>query len=165
MWKPYRSNPDNNICGLIYRVLVFVFVVQFLGACSDSGGENPPDEPMMTAPAVTTPVATQPVSGLAVDGPLSGATVVIQEADGDQVGTATTESTGRFNIEIPANALYPLTVRITGGTDIVTNAPATIQLAGIVETADTPHVGDTVFNVGRAPRGMSRQAGGWQSGG
>jgi hypothetical protein len=138
MWKPSRSNPLNNISGLIYRVLVFVFVVQFLGACSDSVGENPPDEPMKTTPAVTTSVATEPLSGLAVDGPLSGAAVVIQEADGDQVGTATTVSTGRFNIEIPVNALYPLTVRITGGTDIVTNAAATIQLAGIVETENTP---------------------------
>ncbi len=150
--------------GHLYRVLVFVFVVLFLGACSDSGGDNTADEPVAPAPVVPAPVATESQSGIAIDGPLSGATVVILEADGDQIGTATTESTGRFNLEVPVNALYPLTVRITGGTDIVTNSAATIQLAGIVEAEDTPMV-VTLFSTlaVRHAECTARRAGGNQA--
>jgi len=139
MWKLYRNNTNFIAGGLIYRTLLLALIIPFLGACSsDSGETEQPATPVTTTTTTTPVVATERQSGLAVDGPLSGATVIILEADGDQLTTSTTDAAGRFTLEIPTNALYPLTVRVTGGTDIVTNAPATIQLAGIIEAADLP---------------------------
>jgi hypothetical protein len=139
MSKLFRNNMNCIAGGLMHRTLVLVLIMPFLGACSDSGETDPPPPPASsTTTTTTTTVATERQSGLAVDGPVSGATVVILEADGDQLTTSTTDAAGRFSVELPTNALYPLTVRVTGGTDIVTNTAATIALAGIVQAADSP---------------------------
>ncbi len=67
-----------------------------LGACSGgSDGGRGDDEP--------TPMTT--ITGIASDDPLSGATVEIRSTTGQSLGTAQTDSNGRYSISIPTSAL------------------------------------------------------------
>ena len=142
MRKPVTST--TNFLGFSYqlRCLTLIATLGILAACSSSDNPDPVMDKAPPAVTSTSPqaTATESQSGLAIDGPVSGAAVVVLESDGDQVATGTTDTTGRYSVEVPTNALYPLTVRATGGTDIVTNSTSTIRLSGIVEAADQPMV-------------------------
>jgi len=140
MRTPYVMTRYFHACGSNLLRSIFVFTFALLAACGSDGDGTPTvnsdPAPVVNPPVVNPPVVnTVQISGLAVDGPLRDATVVVFEADGDQVGQTTTDAAGRFVVEIPVTALYPLTVRVTGGTDTVSNAPASIELAGIITSS------------------------------
>jgi len=139
MWNPNKTFVKGDNCGKSVRMLILASAAILLSACSGgSDSSNNDEQAVAPPPATAATVSTNSEAGLAIDGPVSGASVVLLEADGDQIATATTDATGRFNVEVPTNALYPLTARLTGGTDIVTNSPSSMRLAGIINTADEP---------------------------
>ncbi len=82
------------------------------------------------------------ISGSVGDGPIVGAQVTISDADGDVVATASSSSRARYSVLIPADAKFPLTVRISGGTDLVTQRGPDFDL---VATATEP--GNQTINV------------------
>ena len=92
-------------------------------AVSASPGANPP------APAGTT------ITGSVGDGPVTDARITATDRDGKVIGNATSDGQARFTLALPADARYPVTVKSSGGTDIVTSHAPDFDLQSIVNDA------------------------------
>ncbi|MBF0109462.1 MAG: hypothetical protein HQL76_09820 [Magnetococcales bacterium] len=60
------------------------------------------------------------LSGTVIDGPVTGSTVTLYDANNKVIGTATSGTDAKFSIPIPAGTTFPLRVATSGGTDQVT---------------------------------------------
>ncbi|MCR9277830.1 MAG: thrombospondin type 3 repeat-containing protein [Pseudomonadaceae bacterium] len=60
------------------------------------------------------------VAGSVGDGPVIGATVTVYDANGVVLAEGTSDGLANYEIEVPEGAAFPVSVRATGGTDLVT---------------------------------------------
>lgn len=100
-------------------------VALLMTACGGGGGG--------TTSGTATSTAT--LTGSAGDGPIVGGTVTVTDANGNTIGTATTDANAHYSIKVPSTAALPLTVTITGGTDQVTGAAPDFPLKSAVTTS------------------------------
>ena len=79
-------------------------------------------------------VIQQPVtvSGKVGDGPVANAAIEVADAFGRVVVQGASDDSAHYDAEIPAGTTYPLTVRATGGTDLVTNRAPDFTLETVV---------------------------------
>lgn len=107
-------------------------VALFISACGTSGGG--------------TAASTATLTGSAGDGPIANGTVTVTDANGVVVATTTTDANAHYSVAVSSSAALPLTVTISGGTDLVTNQPPTFPLKSAVTTALST-VSDTTVNA------------------
>lgn len=89
-----------------------------------------------------TSVSLVTISGSVGDGPVTGATITVRDANNALVTTTSSDAQAKFSVQIPANTPFPLTLAASGGTDIVSNSAPTFNL---VSTALTP--GNATANI------------------
>ncbi|MEM8768218.1 MAG: hypothetical protein AAGE43_12280 [Pseudomonadota bacterium] len=90
-----------------------------LAACSGSSSRNYTESEGLV------------LTGSVGDGPIVGADLTIEDAVGDVIFTATSDETASYSVEIPDGTFLPVLLKVTGGTDLVTNRPADFELLGV----------------------------------
>ncbi|MDX8382360.1 MAG: Ig-like domain-containing protein [Ghiorsea sp.] len=109
---------------------MFLIILIGLSSCGGSGGS---DNNIPATPD-TSPITT--ITGSAGDGPIIGGAVSVSDANGKLVTTTpanpTTDSQAKFNFTVPSLTTTPLTITVTGGTDLVTAALQDFPLVTVV---------------------------------
>ena len=82
------------------------------------------------------------VSGSVGDGPIVDARITVTDASGTVVLSTTADSTANYRIDVPSDALMPLTIRASGGIDLVTGRAADFELMAVVMAS-----GEQTINV------------------
>ena len=72
------------------------------------------------------------VSGSIGDGPIVGADISVIDARGNVVATGTSDGSARYSLAIPGDTALPITVRATGGTDLVTQRGTDFELVSVI---------------------------------
>jgi len=118
------------------KLLTTILIVAVLAACSGGGGgsSNPPSQ--QSSSQITTSDVSQP-SGFAItgsigDGPIVDAEIVVRDRNGEVVATGQSDQEANYTIELPADAALPLTIHVTGGTDLVTGRSADFELVAMI---------------------------------
>lgn len=72
------------------------------------------------------------VKGSVGDGPITGATVSVLDANGATLMQTQSDMQANYRVEIPIGAIFPLVVKAQGGTDMVTATPPSFTLYSVV---------------------------------
>jgi hypothetical protein len=106
------------------KILLALALAAGLASCGSSG--------------TTAVTAATTVVGSAGDGPVTGGTVTVRDANGNVVTTTpaapTTGANAQFSFTVPPGTPLPLTITVTGGTDTVTGAAQDFPLQTAVTT-------------------------------
>lgn len=102
------------------RVGFVAIVILGLTACSNGGSSGP-------APASS----ALAISGSVGDGPVANADLTFEDANGQLIGTGTSDATAKYSIEIPAGTLLPVVIRASGGTDMVSGRELDFELVAV----------------------------------
>jgi hypothetical protein len=106
------------------KVLVVAIVVLQLTACGGGGGGSE------STASLDSPVE---IGGSVGDGPVTGATVVIYNDDGQQIDSVVSDSTASFKITVRAKGNeYPLLLESSGGFDLVTGSTPDFQMLSVM---------------------------------
>ena len=89
-------------------------------ACSKGGNSTQPSEALIV------------LSGTVLDGPIVNANINVVDAHGATIATGLSDATARYSIEIPGGSVYPITLRATSGTDLVTQRESEFQMLTIL---------------------------------
>ncbi len=121
-------------------LLLAMFV---LAACSSGSSGGSSDEVQASTNSDSRSVTddqssseedTYRIGGSIGDGPIVGADIEVQDANGDVIASATSDEQADYAIYIPENTPLPIKVRVTGGIDLVTNRAADFELLAIVHS-------------------------------
>ena len=140
----------NTISLAIARSMVMVGMLIALAACGSGSGPATEFNPVPPPPP-----ASVTLVGSVGDGPLTGSTISVSDASGEQFGTAISDAQAMYSLELSTDHLYPLELSATAGLDAVTNAAPTITLESAVINAGqtisnlTPHT-TMIVNAARA---------------
>jgi len=134
MLKQYLTTP-------LVRILLSAVIAVQLVACG-SGGDS--SAGVTALPAATTGAGTTDIvddivlTGSVGDGPVTGATVEIWSARGNLIDTTRTDNTASFRFRFRIRrSHYPLLLKVTGGTDLVTGAAPDFQLLSVMPDRHT----------------------------
>lgn len=105
-----------------FTALAALGLALILSACGGGGGGG------SDGGATSGPLS---LGGSVGDGPVVGATVAVTDANGATIST-TSDAFAQYQIEIPAGAAYPLSIVVSGGTDLVSNATPDFTMRSIV---------------------------------
>jgi len=114
------------------------------GAVTDNG--DLPDisivETTIPAPETTTSKPEAILSGSVGDGPITNAQIKITDSTGAVLGTAVSDTTASYTIDVPQGAAYPVVVEATGGTDMVsgTSPDFTLLSVALDSSANTVNI-------------------------
>lgn len=100
------------------RSVCLCAALALLAACSGSSSRNYTESEGLV------------LSGSVGDGPIVGADLLVEDAKGEPVWEGTSDSSASYQVEIPDGTYLPVTVRVSGGTDLVTGRPADFELIG-----------------------------------
>jgi hypothetical protein len=76
------------------------------------------------------------ITGFIVDGPVVGTTIDVISNDGATVSQALGGATATFSALVPANTVYPVRLRVSGGTDLVTGRAPDFVLEALISRPD-----------------------------
>lgn len=102
-------------------------------------------------------------SGSVGDGPIIGAKLQFVGQDGSLVSEISSGDNAQYSIDIPEQAVYPILIISSGGTDLVTQAPPTFSLQSVLvspteETANiNPFTTLIVKTAMEMPGGLTEQ--------
>ncbi len=113
-----------------FRAITFVASILLLTACGGPSGEGPEPETIGSAPE-----PGYEVQGSVGDGPLVGAEIIAYDASGRRVTEGTSDEQANYVLIIPEDVVMPVTVHASGGTDLVTQAPADFALTSKIFTS------------------------------
>ena len=118
------------------KLLTTILIVAALGACSGGGGGSSNQPSQQSGSQISTSDLSQQ-SGFAItgsigDGPIVDAEVVVRDRNGEVVATGQSDQEANYTIDIPADAALPLTIHVTGGTDLVTGRSADFELVAMI---------------------------------
>ncbi|MDX8413617.1 MAG: HYR domain-containing protein, partial [Mariprofundales bacterium] len=108
--------------------------ILLLTACGNSGNSS------SNATATATNGTT--IAGSVGDGPITGATVIVTDATGREVGRTTSDASAKYQLTVQSSAALPLTVSFQNGTDLVTGKKPSVPVTTMV--VDSLTVGGTV---------------------
>jgi hypothetical protein len=91
----------------IYQTLILLALVSLAGCGGGGGGGSTLQEVINMAGSVG-------------DGPITGATITVKDANGTLVATTQSDASAAYQISVPDDTAFPVTITATGGTDIVT---------------------------------------------
>ena len=131
-----------------FKQLSFILLTTILVACGGGGSEDggsigtnditlqdnmsvaTNDEPVVI---IEEPVITREFSGSVGDGPIVGATLNFYDKNGKFVKSVVSDDLARYRIRVKAKGkLYPLTVEVVGGIDLVTNRAPDFKMVSVV---------------------------------
>ncbi len=126
------------------KFIISICVAIGLVGCGGGGGGD------TTAPSSSaSPSSITTITGSSGDGPVIGGAVTVTDANGIAVTTSpaspVTDSTAHFSFTVPSDSPAPLTLTITGGTDIVTGK--TLDFSLISAATNLPPSGTVICNV------------------
>ncbi len=118
------------------KLLTTILIVAALGACSGGGGGSSNQPSQQSGSQISTSDLSQQ-SGFAItgsigDGLIVDAEVVVRDRNGEVVATGQSDQEANYTIDIPADAALPLTIHVTGGTDLVTGRSADFELVAMI---------------------------------
>ncbi len=100
-----------------------------IGMTGCDGGRDPSGDMVRNTQDVV-------ITGVIVDGPVVGATIDVISNDGATVSQARGGSTATFSALVPANTAYPITLRVSDGTDLVTGRAPDFALEALISRPD-----------------------------
>ncbi len=112
------------------RGLFFCALTLVAAACS-SGSEEGSSDDLLNAFTF---------SGSVGDGPIVGAEITVIDAEGNLVTSTTSDDGANYSVEIPGQTPLPVTVRVQGGTDLVTQRASDFELVAALHTVGTQTV-------------------------
>ena len=132
-----------------FKNLLVLMLTWTVFACSGGGGGSSGSVPASPPPTSSDDFQ---VSGSVGDGPIVNGTITAVDAGGNTVATAVSDARANYSIDIPADAALPVTISVTGGTDLVTNRPADFELLSLTNVvgAQTVNVSPLTTLVVRA---------------
>ena len=116
----------------VLRGLLIACIGVIISACS-SGSEQETSDDVNAAFVI---------SGSVGDGPIVNGTIEVFGADGALLVSGESDGRAQYTIEVPAGAVLPIEVRVSGGTDLVTNRAADFELVSLITAA-----GEQTVNV------------------
>lgn len=133
---------DSNFLEIIMKalpILISTLVLSLLVACGGGGGGGG-----STSVPTTPPASSGTVSGTAVKGPVVGGTMaayaIVNGAMGSQLGSATTDTQGNFQLSIGSYA-GPIMLQLSGGSYVDEATGVTMSMSsGNVMTAVIPAI-------------------------
>ena len=131
------------------------FLFGTLAACGGGGSstQNAAQAPQTALPTTTTTNITNittngvTLSGSVGDGPVTGALVTITDDSGKTLASVISDAGANYSVKIPKDALYPLTIAATGGTDIVTGTSPTFIMYSAVMGPDETQANINPFST------------------
>jgi hypothetical protein len=110
----------------IYRTLVLILLVVAIQGCG--GDDEGAEQASAAGPDAGADIEVALVGSVG-DGPIAGAQVVVRAKDGTSLQDVVGTQLAGYNVTIKTKGKYfPLVVRATGGTDMVTNLPPDFAL-------------------------------------
>ncbi|VAW73280.1 hypothetical protein MNBD_GAMMA15-660 [hydrothermal vent metagenome] len=98
------------------------------------------------------------ISGSVGDGPITGATIRIYDRNGVLLQTETSDNAANYTarIQAPSN-VYPLTIQVTGGIDMVTGRAPDFMMSSMVssESSEVVNINPFTTLIVESARGMS----------
>lgn len=82
------------------------------------------------------------ITGSVIDGPVIDAILTVTDANNAFVATTRSDAQAKYSVQVPANAIFPLTITATGGTNLVTNSVPTVTMVSAVTVP-----GDATANI------------------
>lgn len=139
----------------ILVTLVLAFLLLACGIDSSNSGDNSSSAPESltnagdvsdsTASAVPVDVV---MKGSVGDGPVVGATVSIYSSNGELLGSIESNAKATYKMKVNARGNdYPLLLKVTGGTDLVTGTAPDFQLLSVAESPSVKSVNINPFST------------------
>ena len=82
------------------------------------------------------------LTGSVGDGPIVGADIRVEDADGELIFEGLSDETANYRFDVPDGTRLPVTVRVSGGTDLVTSRGADFEMLSVAFSS-----GPTTLNV------------------
>ncbi|MBF0346900.1 MAG: hypothetical protein HQL81_04465, partial [Magnetococcales bacterium] len=117
----------------------------FISSCGGGGEEAGDNKTSTTTNTENVDKTKQPssISGVVLDGPVTGAKIIVTDAKNVEVdiGEISSDGNARFSIKVPVDKLFPLHIKTKGGVDHATDEPS-MPLDSIVFDASqtTAHI-------------------------
>ena len=92
---------------------------------TDTGNETDTTNETDTAQAVV-------LEGHVFDGPVANASIKVIDSAGNIVATASSDANAKYSLTVPATAVFPVRLEMTGGIDLVTQEPVTTTIKSLV---------------------------------
>lgn len=127
-----------------------LLICLFLTACGGGGSGTSGTESKNVSDNVSTTSneVTSVFSGSVVDGPVIDATVKIYDKNGNLLKTEITDKNARYSTRITTRKeAYPLTIEVTGGTDLVTGREVDFKLVSVVADSSVKHSNVNPFST------------------
>lgn len=120
--KPHWRDGRVFLIGSTIRLALFGSAVALLSGCGDDF------KSIGQAAEFQSGTGSQPISGSVGDGPVANAAIEFIDADGNIIGTTTSDEMAHYRFELPEDTNLPLTIRATGGVDLVTGSPLDFEM-------------------------------------
>lgn len=112
--------------GSVLRLAVMGGLVCIAAACGGGGGGEPPtSQGLRNANPLT-------IAGSVGDGPVTGASIAVLDANGDSVVAGVSNDLAGYEITVPVGTLFPITVKASGGTDLVSGVAPEFDLKAVL---------------------------------
>ena len=143
-------NISNVVHSRVVKFLLPIILVGQLVACGGGGGGGSgggtTDSSSGTSSADIATSAS--LSGSVGDGPIVGATVSIYSTRGNLLSSATSDASAAYQLNIKARGYdYPLLLKVTGGTDLVTGDAPDFQLLSVAVSPSVKSVNLNPFST------------------
>ena len=119
----------------VTSLAVIVLLALSLSGCGGGGSGSGGRESAVQSISTPPPAAPTKVTGSVGDGPVVGAQITATDEQNSVVAQATSDDLAKYQLSIPASAKYPLTIKATGGTDMVTGRAPEFDLTSVVMDA------------------------------
>ena len=119
----------------VTSLAVIMLLALSLSGCGGGSGGSGGSESAVQSISTPPPAAPTKVTGSVGDGPVVGAQITATDAQNNVVAQATSDDLAKYQLSIPASAKYPLTIKATGGTDMVTGRAPDFDLTSVVMDA------------------------------
>ena len=130
----------------IIRTLGFLSITVLVGACGGGGGEEGASSSQAET-SHTEDFKSIVLRGTIVDGPVAGADIAIVDKTGKLVARTTSTSTATYEVAVPADSLFPLTLTATGGIDAVTGDELDFEMVSVSKSAEERIVNINPFST------------------
>ena len=101
------------------------FIAAACGSDGGGGGEPATSQGLRNANPLT-------IAGSVGDGPVTGAAVTVHDANGESVVAGVSNDTAGYQITVPIGTLFPITVKASGGTDLVSGLTPDLDLKAVL---------------------------------
>jgi len=141
-------NISNVVHSRVVKFLLPIILVGQLVACGGGGGSGGGTTDSSSGTSSADIATSASLSGSVGDGPIVGATVSIYSTRGNLLSSATSDASAAYQLNIKAKGYdYPLLLKVTGGTDLVTGDAPDFQLLSVAVSPSVKSVNLNPFST------------------